>query len=166
MLLRHGKADSPFGVPDKERPLAARGKKQAAYAGAACRRLGLQPELVAVSPALRARETWDYVARELGAAPRVDIENRIYANTVDDLLGVVSEVPDSVVSFLIIGHNPSIADLALSLDARPDEGRTPLSDGFPTGTLAVFALEGSWSEVGAGVGQLQHVVRLDQLSST
>ncbi|WP_026256864.1 SixA phosphatase family protein [Actinopolymorpha alba] len=160
LLLRHGKAESPLGVSDQDRPLAGRGRRQSEYAGAECRARGVTPELVVVSPARRAWETWEWFAAGLKAAPEVDIDRRVYANTVDDLLDVINEVPDEIGTLLIVGHNPSVAGLASILDddsSRP--ARTPLADGYPTGALAVFDLDVSWALVAPGVARLREVIR-------
>ena len=58
LLLRHGKAESPLGVADADRPLAPRGRAQSGYAGREAKERGLVPDLVVVSAALRARQTW------------------------------------------------------------------------------------------------------------
>ncbi|MGH3489028.1 MAG: SixA phosphatase family protein [Actinopolymorphaceae bacterium] len=160
LLLRHGKAESPAGVADRDRPLAARGRRQSEHAGTVCRTKGISPDLVVVSPALRARETWTAFARGLEREPEVDIDSRVYANTVDDLLEVVTATPDDIATLMIVGHNPSIADLALVLD--DDESRrrgTVVADGYPTGALTVFDLDVPWSLAGPGTARLRTVVR-------
>ncbi|MFD2080985.1 phosphohistidine phosphatase [Actinopolymorpha cephalotaxi] len=66
LLLRHGKAESPLGVADADRPLAARGRAQSGYAGREVRERGLVPDLVVVSPSLRTRQTWTEFAEAAG----------------------------------------------------------------------------------------------------
>jgi phosphohistidine phosphatase len=148
LLLRHGKAESPAGVSDRDRPLAKRGRRQSEYAGAECRRLGLMPDLVVASPALRARQTSDAFAEGLEGTPETDVDPRVYANTVDDLLAVVDELPDETRTVLLVGHNPSLDDLARTLDNDATRrATTDLADGFPTGTLAVFAVDVAWNQL-------------------
>jgi phosphohistidine phosphatase SixA len=59
VLLRHASAaaGASGGAPDRERPLDARGREQAARAGARLAALGWAADLALCSPARRARET-------------------------------------------------------------------------------------------------------------
>ncbi|MEQ7122901.1 histidine phosphatase family protein [Actinopolymorpha sp. B11F2] len=160
LLLRHGKAESPTGIADRDRPLAGRGRRQSEHAGAACRASGVVPGLVVVSPALRARETWVEFARGLGVEPEIDIDRRVYANTIEDLLDVITGTPGELDTLMIVGHNPSIGDLSRLLDEDESRRRgTAVADGYPTGALTIFDLDVPWALVGAGTGRLRAVVR-------
>src|ERR1700678_2422983 len=101
MLLRHAKSDWP-DVPDRERPLAKRGRRDAP---------------VVCSAAERTRQTWELVAKKLHASPSVTFEPRAYGASEVTLLYLARELPDRCRAALIIGHNPGISDLAASLDA-------------------------------------------------
>ena len=143
-LLRHAKSswDDP-GLPDRERVLAPRGRKAAKRIAAYVDRAKVRPELVLCSPAQRTRETLDRIGGSLGK-PEVVFDEQLYAAGDDELLARVREVPDTVRSVMLIGHNPGIADLLGLLAA--DRGSVPAE--VPTGGLATlsFAVEG-WSEL-------------------
>lgn len=63
-ILRH--AESPLsGSEDFERPLSARGVRQAQALGAAMKQQDLLPDYVVCSPARRTRETYDALERYL-----------------------------------------------------------------------------------------------------
>ncbi|MGH3682482.1 MAG: SixA phosphatase family protein [Natronosporangium sp.] len=145
VLLRHAKADTPRGVADEDRPLSARGQADARAAGAwlASRQV---PELVLCSPAKRTRQTWHAVATKLpaDAAPVVRYEPRLYLGDPDSLLAAVREVADPVTRVLMIGHNPTLSQLAFELD--PDGGLD--SDGLRTCGLTVHEVAGPWSSCG------------------
>ena len=64
VLLRHAKSDWPDDVPDHERPLARRGRRDAPAAGRWLRKSGYVPDLVLCSTARRARETWQLAEEE------------------------------------------------------------------------------------------------------
>ncbi|MEV0324879.1 histidine phosphatase family protein [Micromonospora echinospora] len=66
VLLRHGKAERPEGIADRERALTERGHVDAAAAGAWLARHGFRPDVVVCSPARRTRQTWQ--AAESGMA--------------------------------------------------------------------------------------------------
>ena len=57
MLLRHAKSAWP-DVPDHDRPLAGRGRRNAPVMGRWLRTNGYVPDQVLCSTARRARETW------------------------------------------------------------------------------------------------------------
>ncbi|MFZ0755940.1 MAG: histidine phosphatase family protein, partial [Trebonia sp.] len=82
VLLRHAKSDWP-DVPDQDRPLAKRGRRDAPVAGGWLGRSGYVPDAVVCSTARRARETWELAADGLAralpvAAPPVRYEPRVY----------------------------------------------------------------------------------------
>ncbi|GLY22625.1 histidine phosphatase family protein [Micromonospora sp. NBRC 101691] len=66
VLLRHGKAERPEGIADRERALTERGHADAAAAGTWLARHGFLPDVVVCSPARRTRQTWQ--AAESGMA--------------------------------------------------------------------------------------------------
>jgi phosphohistidine phosphatase len=145
MLLRHAKSDWP-DVPDRDRPLAKRGQRDAPVIGRWLRDHGYQPEIVICSAALRTRQTWDLVAPELGGSPSVTFEPRAYAASAITLLYLVRELPAACRAALLIGHNPGVSELASNLlEAAGDE--TPGSPGlrFPTAAAAILEFDGDWA---------------------
>jgi len=97
-------------------------------------------DLAVVSPATRARSTWDLAAAELAALPPTRIDDRVYAASDDELLAVLRELPDHVKTVVLVGHNPGIEDLV----SRLTGGWAPM----PTSALAVITVPGSWSSAG------------------
>ena len=124
ILLRHAKSDWP-DVPDRERPLAKRGRRDAPVVGRWLRDHGYLPDVVICSAARRTRQTWELVAPELGGSPSVTFEPRAYAASALTLLYLVRELPGTCRAALLIGHNPAIAELAASLAEPPDEAARP-----------------------------------------
>jgi phosphohistidine phosphatase len=148
MLLRHAKSDWP-DVPDRDRPLAKRGQRDAPVIGRWLHDQGYQPEIVICSAAVRTRETWDLVASELGRTPSVRFEPRAYAASALTLLYLVRELPADCQAALLIGHNPGVSELASTLieSAGDDTPGTPGSPGlrFPTAAVAVLEFSGDWA---------------------
>jgi phosphohistidine phosphatase len=154
LLIRHAQAgNAPLDV---DRPLTEVGERHAATIGEWLRDGGVVPDHVVVSPARRARQTWER-AGSPGTTPTVD--PRVYDNTVDDLLAVVREVPDDVTTLVVVGHNPSIGQLAADLD--DGEAASQLSDqvrrGFPAGGVVVFELSAPFVDIGPGAATLTGV---------
>jgi phosphohistidine phosphatase len=163
-LLRHAKSswDNPT-LADHDRPLAPRGRRAAKLIANHLRRAGIRPELVLCSPSRRTRETLKRIAPSLGKGAEVRIEPRIYAASAATLLEALHEVPDEVESVMLIGHNPGIQELALSL-ARlsPESGR--VESKFPTAALATLELDGTWRELAPGGTELVSFLRPKELS--
>ncbi|WP_059009503.1 SixA phosphatase family protein [Streptomyces specialis] len=155
VLLRHAKADWPE-VPDHDRPLAERGRKDAPVAGRRLAESGINPELTLCSTAVRARETWKLFAPELPRRPRTVYDERLYEASVGELIAVINGVDDEIRDLLIVGHNPAIHGLADALAGRA-EGDTLARmnrGGFPTSGVAVLSLTGGWKSVEHNVADL------------
>jgi phosphohistidine phosphatase len=142
VLLRHAKADRPDGLPDQDRPLTDRGHADAAAAGAWLLASGHIPDLVLCSPARRTRQTWHSVAIALGGAgsPSVRYERDLYDGDADDALHLIAAAAKEALSILVIGHNPTISQLSVLLDA---DGQAD-SDGLRTSGIAVHELPEEW----------------------
>ncbi|MEU4842890.1 SixA phosphatase family protein [Nocardia testacea] len=151
ILMRHGKSAYPAGIEDHERPLAPRGKREAALAGTWLR--ANQPPIDAVrcSTATRTRET----LTATGITAPVEFESGIYEATSDHLIELVGLTDAAVSTLLVIGHAPGMPWTAWDLAAAHDtEDALRLSRKFPTSALAVLRLPGGWDQVGPGTADL------------
>jgi phosphohistidine phosphatase len=167
VLLRHAKSAWP-DVPDHERPLAGRGRRDAPRMGHWLRAAGHVPDHVLCSTARRARETWHLVQPELRAAPPVSFERRVYEASAAQLLKLARQAPPAVTTLLIIGHDPGLPGLALALaggaapagsDAGGGDSLSPAAIDrmrikFPTAAIAVLELTGRWNQLGPGAAWL------------
>jgi phosphohistidine phosphatase len=138
ILLRHAKSDWSGEQPDVERPLAGRGRRQAPDAG---RWLAANVDgigVAVVSPAARARSTWEIVSGELDAPPSTRVDDRLYAASADELLAVVHDLPADAETAVLVGHNPGFEELAELLTGEPTR--------LTTSALAVLTVPGSWSD--------------------
>jgi phosphohistidine phosphatase len=153
VLVRHAKAAAGDG-DDAARPLEERGTRDAAAVGRWLADHHVVPDRVVVSPARRARETWEAAASTTAPSPVVD--ERVYANTVHDLLAVVRETPSGARTLVVVGHNPSMAGLAAVLDDGHGDraARRELAEKLPTSGVVVFAIDAAWTDVADGAGRL------------
>lgn len=109
-----------------------------------------------VSPAIRARETWDCIAETVtGDERRVD--DRIYENTVADLLDVISDVPEEIATLVLVGHNPSMHGLAVTLDDGNGDrdSQAAIRSDYPTCGISVFDVRRDWAELATGGATLR-----------
>jgi phosphohistidine phosphatase len=169
ILLRHAKSAWP-DVADHDRPLAGRGRRAATAAGRWLRESGLVPDLVLCSTALRARETWQLAAEELGSHPRTTFEQRVYGANAAELLDLARQTSSGFRTLMIVGHEPSMSDMTLELaSAQPgDDGGEALERvraKFPTAAVAVLTFTGGWPELGPGQARLDTFVAPSDLRS-
>ncbi|MFP5345480.1 MAG: SixA phosphatase family protein [Actinomycetes bacterium] len=150
LLMRHAKAASPEGVPDRRRPLADRGRRDAAATGEWLSSAGLVPDAVVCSDAVRARETADLVVEGIGSgAPAVEDEPDLYEASVHRVLHVVAGTPEDVGTLLVVGHEPTTSATVAALTRRDVS--------FPTSAVAVIDVDRPWKDVASGAGRLRTV---------
>lgn len=157
-LLRHAKSSwKDASLPDRERPLNARGKAEAPAMGKAITKHGLDPELVLCSSARRTRDTLDLVLPQLKAEPKVVYEDGLYHGTPAEMLGILQSVPQTAGNVLLIGHNPELQTFALDLiGSGPRHLKDRLQAKLPTGGLVVLRfLTGSWKTLEVNSGKLE-----------
>jgi phosphohistidine phosphatase len=154
VVLRHAKSAWP-DVGDHERPLAPRGRRDAPAAGRWLAGAGCVPDLAVCSTSRRTHETWDLVAAQFDAAPRVVFDHRVYGADAAELVEVVRETPAHVRTLLLIGHQPGVQDLVLELagDAEGD-ARARARTKFPTSAIAVLVLPVPWAALAPGAAVL------------
>lgn len=150
LVMRHAKAASPDDVADHDRPLAARGRRDAPEVGSRLVGSGWVPDLVLSSDALRARQTTELVLAGLAGAgapePSVRFVSELYEGAVHEVLHVLAEVPGDVATVLLVGHEPTMSATTAVLTGR--------SVRFPTSGVAQVELAGEWTDIGPDAGRL------------
>ncbi len=156
VLLRHAKSAWGLDVPDHERPLSKRGRRDGLAIGYRLVGDAIVPDLVVCSTARRSRDTW-VRAQEAGArAGRVMYDDHLYEAVAHELLKVLRRTPDEVDTVMFIGHCPAIPDLVEALAPRDghEELWARMDTKFPTSALATLAYQGGWSELARGSAHL------------
>jgi phosphohistidine phosphatase len=142
-LVRHAKSsrDDP-SLPDRERPLNDRGRRDAPRMGKRLKKRHAKPDLLVSSPARRALKTARLVADEIGYERKgIVVDDRLYASSAADLLAVVRALEKRLDRVMLFGHNPELADFAHRLSSR-------IAD-MPTCAVAEFRYDTkAWSDVG------------------
>jgi phosphohistidine phosphatase len=153
-LLRHAKSSwDDADLADHERPLAPRGLKASRRIAGHVQTAGIAPELVLCSTALRVRQTLAALVPVLAGDVEIRLEDALYGAGRHELLARVRAVDDTVSSLLVIGHNPTLHELALFLSGDADA-----LERFPTGALASLALSTGWAALGEGGADLDGFV--------
>jgi phosphohistidine phosphatase len=159
-VLRHAKSswDDP-GQDDHERPLAPRGRRAVDALASYVSAHEIRPELVLCSSSRRTRETLDGIA--VGGEHVID--PMLYGAGTEELIGRLRQLPDSMSSAMLVGHNPSAQMLVLRLtnhdrDGSADPHRDAVKRKFPTGGLATLSFECDWSELAPGCARLEEFI--------
>jgi phosphohistidine phosphatase len=155
-ILRHAEAQSGTAGGDHERPLSAAGERAALVVGQYMRQQGLQPGLILCSGAARAQATCALVSSRLDLRPETTVTDELYSCTAADLQEKLRALGPDVPSALVIGHNPVLQQLAVSLvhDAEGDALERLNTDLPPGGLVGISFGEHGWR------GALRHAGHL------
>ena len=158
-LFRHAKSswEDP-DLDDHERPLAPRGTKAALKMAGIIRERDLVPEKIICSDAVRTRATLTLLLSRLAKPhPEITITPDLYLAAPDQMLACLAEHADGASHIMLIGHNPGMHALTLSLSGtgrRKDLVALALK--FPTAALAHLTFEASqWPDLAPASGRLE-----------
>jgi phosphohistidine phosphatase len=157
IVMRHAKAE-PFAASDQARELTPKGRADACDAGGYLAATQLVPDYAIVSPAVRARATWDEVASASGSKADAVFDEALFSGGVDGVLEALHVVPEEVETVIFVGHNPTAEYLAHVLDDGNGEPAavTQMLAGYPTSALTVLEVDVPWSDITEGVGRVRH----------
>ena len=129
-------------MPDKDRPLDDRGKRDAPKMGERLAKRDVKPDLILSSPAVRALTTAEIIAKKLDyKLEDIVVDDRLYASEADALLNVIHKLGDKLERVMLFGHNPELTELAHRLSSEITH--------MPTSAVAEFTFATkSWSNIG------------------
>lgn len=159
LILRHAKSSWKHAeLPDFDRPLNKRGKRDAPRMGELLRQADLLPELILSSSAQRARQTSQAVVDASGYPGEVRWLDSLYAAPPESYLEALRGLDDGLQSVMVVGHNPGLEELLEEL--------TGAAESLPTAALAQVLLPiQRWSELDDEVsGELVQIWLPRQLS--
>lgn len=147
-LLRHAKSGADDSIDDRDRPLSRRGREAARRVGESLPAALAGLDLVLCSTARRTRETAELVLAGFAVPPRMLFEDVLYLAGPAVLMRRLRHLEEGSGAVLVIGHNPGLHDLAVSLAATDSPGYRGLAEGkFPTTARASFAVAGAWTDL-------------------
>lgn len=142
-LIRHAKSSwDDIALPDKDRSLNDRGRRDAPKMGKRLAKRDVTPDLILSSPARRALTTAGIIAKKLDYKLKdIVVDDRLYAGAAVDLLKVIQKLGDKLESVMLFGHNPELTELAYRLSSEITH--------MPTCAVAEFTFNAkSWSNIG------------------
>ena len=160
ILLRHAKSSwKDESLPDFERPLNRRGKEASDLVGGYLKKQLIVPDLVLSSPAIRARETVERVAKKAGWTTEIRFDPRIYEGGGLGLLEVISQIENDRETALIIGHNPGLEELLMLLTGEDKR--------LPTAALAQVEIKAAkWATAGDKRARLVWLIKARKLADS
>ena len=155
ILIRHG--DAPRSPNhDLERSLSLIGEKQAATSGGYLKSYKI--DKVLCSPTKRTIQTLQLLQGPAGIIDDiVEFVDDIYINTVDVLLSLVAAIEHVEETILVVGHNPSLLDLAITYDSSAEEKwQNELALGLKPAEVIVleFPQANNWHELASDTGKI------------
>jgi len=151
-LLRHAKAENQdLRKNDHERLLIDKGIRHAEKMAKLLKSFRFSPEAIYSSSAVRAQHTAKIFAEQLGLNDRLSIDDIFYSASQQIYLQKLQKLPDDLSSVMIVGHNPVLEDLLVTLTSR-----SPFHCKMPTGAIASVHFHVSlWSEIRPATGILR-----------
>ncbi len=151
--MRHAKSSwDDTTLSDFQRPLNPRGLKAAPFIGKLMKERNFIPDTIISSPAMRAKQTAEFVRAAGGFEGEITFNERIYEAGVETLVSIMAEVEDEAASALLVGHNPGAEGLVYYLTGET----APM----PTAALAVIEFKiDNWSEISDGRGSLRFIFK-------
>ena len=149
LLLRHAQALPAESGGDIERKLSPKGLSDALALGQSLSLKNLQPEQIYCSTAKRTRQTCEKLLEGLDARVHTEFSKIIYTANVGDLFHLIQNTDDTIETLMIVGHNPTIYELAVKLSSQGAETvMNHLSLGYPPASLSVIQANApSWAEI-------------------
>ena len=142
-LIRHAKSSwHDTALPDKDRPLGDRGRRDAPKMGKRLAKRDVKPDLILSSPARRALTTAEIIAKKLDYKLKdIVVDDRLYAAAMNDLFDVIHQLGDKLERVMLFGHNPELTEFAHRLSGEITH--------MPTCAVAEFTFSAkSWRNIG------------------
>ncbi len=151
-IIRHAKASEDYiNIQDFDRPLKSRGILHAHELSRNLKEKNVMPHLIIASPAARALQTAHIFALNLDyPLEKIQLSKVVYEAYVENLLNVLEAVSDEIQKVFLVGHNPSVTNLAnYLLDSHTNEIVT-------CGIVCIKLNVDSWKNLGQNKHQLNY----------
>jgi phosphohistidine phosphatase len=141
LILRHAKSSWDYSdLDDIDRPLNKRGYRDAPKVGLLLMEKELIPEYILCSPAKRARETAEAVAKACQYSGEIIVDGNLYPGNPAAYMDAIQILPEEADPIMIVSHNPGLEEFITFLTGE--------SVRFPTAALAQLSVSiDSWTEI-------------------
>jgi len=154
LIMRHAKSSwDDSSLRDFERPLNERGRRDAPAIGKTLVKHGVIPDFIISSPALRAKQTVQYLKNIFGLGEGAFRWNDdLYYQGYKAYLEAIRNAPGHVNTLLIAGHNPSVEEIVAHLYGNSLDITTANVTCFETSAE-------NWNRVDAGNCEFKWIIR-------
>ncbi|MBW6471959.1 MAG: histidine phosphatase family protein [Anaerolineaceae bacterium] len=141
LIMRHAKSSwKEQELPDHDRPLKKKGRKDVANMAKLIKKKALVPDLILSSTAIRAKETATLLMEKLNLKDRLELVEDFYMAEPETYIQKIATVPNKLEILLIVGHNPGLEGLVMTLGDKISS--------LPTGSIAkIYLFIDKWSEL-------------------
>lgn len=150
LLMRHAKTEGHGEKPDFERVLKSRGHNDALLMARQLKQRGITPDYIVSSSSKRTVETAEDMKAILGFSMQdVVLKDTLYHASARTVIRMVQRLDDVHETALMIGHNPSMIEVANHFQRDSIFMQVPTS-----GIVAIVFYSDSWASVHHHSGEL------------
>ena len=141
ILMRHAKSDWSENLADFERVLNTRGRKCCLALRAWFAEINIKPDIALVSSAKRTQLTFELIFGIPKITPEsIQYDDMLYQGDSTQIIKAIRTIASTHNTILVIGHNPSISQVAHFLCMSGQKENLPI---FPTGAFAMLSFPNS-----------------------
>ena len=141
-LARHAKSYwKDQSIPDIDRPLNSRGKRDAPFMGEVLNDKKIMLDLIISSPAKRTKKTAIEIASKIGyPEKKIQFNEDLYEASSNTIIKLIKKIEEKYDRVMIFGHNPGLTMLNNHLSNH-------YIDNIPTCGIVALQLDKKWSEL-------------------
>ena len=141
-LARHAKSYwKDQSIPDIDRPLNSRGKRDAPFMGEVLNDKKIMLDLIISSPAKRTKKTAIEIASKIGyPEKKIQFNEDLYEASSNTIIKLIKKIGEKYDSVMIFGHNPGLTMLNNHLSNH-------YIDNIPTCGIVALQLDKKWSDL-------------------
>ena len=141
-LARHAKSYwKDQSIPDFDRPLNNRGKRDAPFMGEVLKDKKIKISLIISSPAKRTKKTAIEIAAKIGYLEKNILYNdELYEASSNTLIKTIKKIDEKYDSVMMFGHNPGLTLLNNHISNH-------YIDNIPTCGIVALEFDKKWNEI-------------------
>ena len=141
-LARHAKSYwKDQSIPDIDRPLNSRGKRDAPFMGEVLNDNKIMLDLIISSPAKRTKKTAIEIASKLGySEKKIQFNEDLYEASSNTIIKLIKKIEEKYDRVMIFGHNPGLTMLNNHISNH-------YIDNIPTCGIVALQFDKKWSEI-------------------
>jgi phosphohistidine phosphatase len=141
-LARHAKSYwKDQSIPDFDRPLNSRGKRDAPFMGEVLNDKKIKPDLIISSPAKRTKKTAIEIAEKIRYPEKKILYNEdLYEASSNTILKLIRKIDENYGSVMIFAHNPGLTMLNNHISDH-------YIDNIPTCGVVALQLDKKWIDL-------------------